>query len=316
MVTPEGLCRGCILAITEFDAAWYFTPDDRGRDAQLELIIPGLQRRRATPIGSYRLRSDGRYHPPPWARRQRQEPVFDDQRVCPPVMPGQLVLWRASRTLTREHASRIRDRILDGYPEMKKELSALLAEHDYTDSWGQLADTMIRLALAVRDSDGSPLIEPSALEDLPGMRDTVAELARRAGLLAPVSPRDLEVRRPRHGPDPRHHDGQRARSCAYCLNWGIGSVCAYCLTWAGRSKGKCSGCRRAGIPLRRRRCRACELRALGLGGPRPGWIQVAMHGSWNPSLSGSGAAGPTDSITPNRRTCRYGTADRGSPVTT
>jgi len=217
LVTPEGLCRSCILAITEFDAAWYFTPDDR-RCVQLELIIPGMPRRRAAPTGSYRLRSDGRYHPPPWARRQRPGPVFDDPRVCPPTMPGQLMLWRASRSLASEHAARIRDPILDGRPEMKKELSALLAEHDYTKSWGQLADGMIRLALAVRDADGSQLIEPSALEDLPGMRDTVAELARRAGLLAPVSPGDLEVRRPRHGPDPRHYDGQRAQSCEYCLN--------------------------------------------------------------------------------------------------
>ncbi len=90
---------------------------------------------------------------------------------------------------------------------MKNALSALLAEHGYSKRWGQLADDMIRLALAVRDANGSGLIEPSALEDLPGMRDTVAELARRTGLLAPVSPADLEFRRPRHGPDPRHHDG-------------------------------------------------------------------------------------------------------------
>ena len=267
------------MAITEFDAAWYFTPDDRGRCVQLELILPGLPRRPAVPIGSYRLRSDGRYHPPPWARRQRPEPVFDDPRVCPPAMPGQLMLWRASRSLAREHAARIRDRVLDGYPEMKKGLSALLAEHDYTKSWGLLADAMIRLALAVREANGSHLIEPSALEDLPGMRDTVAELARRAGLLAPVSPGDLEVRRPRHGPDPRHHDGQRAQSCEYCLNWGVGPVCADCLAWARRSRGTCPGCHRTGVPLRRRRCRACELRA-GQQSPPPARVQLALHGPW------------------------------------
>jgi integrase len=278
MVTPEGLCRGCILAITEFDAAWYFAPDDRGRRVQLELIIPGLPRRPAMPIGSYRLRSDGRYHPPPWARRQRPETVFDDPSVCPPVMPGQLMLWRASRSIAWEHAARIRDRPLAGYPQIKKALSALLAEHGYSMRWGKLVDDMIRLALAVRDADGSQLIEPSALEDLPGMRDTVAELARRTGLLAPVSPADLEFRRPRHGPDPRH-DGQRAQSCGYCLNWGLGSVCADCLAWAGRARGTCSGCHRSGVPLRRRRCRSCELRA-GQKGPPPAQIQLAMHGPW------------------------------------
>jgi hypothetical protein len=164
MVTPEGLCRGCILAITEFDAVWYFAPDGRGRRVQLELIISGLPRRPAMPIGSYRLRSDGRYHPPPWARRQRPEAVFNDQRVCPPVMPGQLMLWRAARSIAWEHAARIRDRPLDGYPEMKKALSALLDEHGYSKKWGQLAEDMIRLALAVRDANGSQLIEPSALD--------------------------------------------------------------------------------------------------------------------------------------------------------
>jgi integrase len=279
LVNPEGLCRGCILAITEFDAAWYFAPDDRGRDVQLELIIPGLPRRRAVPIGAYRLRSDGRFHAPHWARRQRPETVFDDESVCPPTMPGQLTLWRPRRSIAWEHAARIRDRPLNSFPEMRKALSDLLAEHCYSKRWEMLAEGMIRLALAVRDADGSQLIEPSALEDLPGMRDTVAELARLAGLLAPVSPADLEFRRPRHGPGPRHHDSQRAQSCQYCLNWGIGSVCAACLSWTGRTRGTCSGCHRSGVPLRRRRCRACELHAGQQGSP-PTWVQLAMHGPW------------------------------------
>jgi hypothetical protein len=111
------------------------------------------------------------------------------------------------------------------------------------------------------------------------MRDTVVELARRAGLLAPVSPADLEFRRSRHGPGPRHHDGQRAQSCQYCLNWGVGSVCAACLSWTGRARGTCSGCQRSAVPLRRRRCRACELNAGQQDSP-PTWVQLAMHGSW------------------------------------
>ena len=182
---------------------------------------------------------------------------------------------RPARTVARIADSHPRARVQDPRPDPGR----LCGDEEGTVSpaggarlhrqLGRLADTMIRLALAVRDSDGSPLIEPSRWKTFRHARYG-CRTGRRAGLLAPVSPRDLEVRRPRHGPDPRHHDGQRARSCAYCLNSGIGSVCAYCLTWARRSKGKCSGCRRAGIPLRRRRCRACELRALGLGGPRPG----------------------------------------------
>ncbi len=114
LVNADGLCRGCIVAVTESDADLVLRPRRPRPPVQLELIIPGLPRRPAKPIGSYRLRSDGRYHPPPWARRQRPETVFNDQRVCPPVMPGQLKLWRASRSIAWEHATRIRDRPLAG----------------------------------------------------------------------------------------------------------------------------------------------------------------------------------------------------------
>lgn len=267
LVTPEGLCRSCILAVSEFDAAWYFTPDNRGRCVQLELMVPGLPRRRAVPIGSYRLRSDGRYHPPPWARRQRLEPLFDDPRVCPPAMPGQLMLWYPARTLTTEHAARIRDRPLDGYPEMQKHLSALMAEHGYTQGWKRFADGMIRLALAVRDADGETLISPSMLPGLPQMPDTVGEVARRAGLLDIALTEDLP-RRLRFGPAPRHSEPQ---NCARCLNWGVGSVCRDCARWASGTEGTCPGCGRAG-QLEPRAVRViAEQEAAGLVG------QPAVH---------------------------------------
>jgi hypothetical protein len=89
------------MAVTESDADWYFASDDCGRCVQLSLILPGLRLpRAAVPIGSYRLRSDGRYHPPEWARRQRPAQMADDRRVCPPAMAGQLLLFRPSRVLT------------------------------------------------------------------------------------------------------------------------------------------------------------------------------------------------------------------------
>jgi site-specific recombinase XerC len=141
---------------------------------------------------------------------------------------------------------------------------------------------MIRLALAVRDADGDRLIQPAALEDLPHLRDTVAEIAGRAALLAAVSAGDLERRRPRFGPSPRHQDGQRAQSCLYCYDWGAEPVCRDCLTWARRRKGTCSGCHRAEVPLRRRTCRACTLWASVAGSRERAstWVQLALHGQW------------------------------------
>jgi len=269
LVTPEGLCRGCILAVKESDADWYYAPDDRGRDVQLTLIMPGLGQRRAMPIGSYRKRSDGRYHPPDWARSQRSAAPADDKRICPPAIPGQLLLFRPRRSLTGEHAARISARRLAGYQELERELAAYAADHGYTRAWRQIADGMIRLALAVRDSDGDTLISLAALEDLPHLRDTVAELARRAMLL---SQEPMAARRPPFGPRPRH-----ARSA-----WR-----------AARPRERCPACGQAGVRLRGNLCRACARQAgvSSLGKDCSGWVQLSM--GWPEPRNGLPSA-PTD----------------------
>ena len=80
------------------------------RPVQLVFILPGLWLPPRVPFGSYRARSDGRFHPPPWARAQIPAEVLDDPRFCAPVMDGQLPLFEARRTLTVADASKIRDR--------------------------------------------------------------------------------------------------------------------------------------------------------------------------------------------------------------
>ncbi len=101
-------------------------------------------------------------------------------------MAGQFLPCRPPRSLTSDHAIRIRDRGAE-YPVLRQELSACAADHGYTKSWRQ-AVGMIRLALAVRSPDSDQPIQPPALNDLPRLRDTVAELVRRATLLCTAPP--------------------------------------------------------------------------------------------------------------------------------
>jgi len=112
--------------------------------------------------------------------------VADDLRTCPSALAGQFLACRPPRSLTSDHAIRIRDRGAE-YPLLKQELSACVADHGYTKSWQQAAG-MTRLALAVRSADSDQPIQPPALYDLPRLRDTVAGLARRDRLLRTALP--------------------------------------------------------------------------------------------------------------------------------
>ncbi|HEY3980179.1 MAG TPA: hypothetical protein VGM79_23085 [Streptosporangiaceae bacterium] len=81
------------------------------------------------PFGSYRARSDGRFHPPPWARAQIPAEVLDDPRFCPPVLAGQLPLFEVRRVLTVADARKIGDRVLGGWDQAEPVVAAYAAEH-------------------------------------------------------------------------------------------------------------------------------------------------------------------------------------------
>ena len=107
-VNDEGLCRACIVAITEYDAAWYRDPEQAARHCgwtQLGFCLPGPAKRRARTIGTYRLQTDGRYHLVDWARAQYPAVPLDDRRICPPAQVGQLALFPAPYQLRRHHAA-------------------------------------------------------------------------------------------------------------------------------------------------------------------------------------------------------------------
>jgi hypothetical protein len=273
LVNADGLCPPCITEIQQSDAAWYFNPASESRPVQLVFILPGLRLPHRMPFGSYRARSDGRFHPPPWARAQIPAEVLDDPQFCPPVLAGQLPLFEIRRTLTVGDARGIRDRVLAGWDRAEPLLAAYAAEHEYGQWWQLTMSAVLRLALAVREADGKPLVDDAVLGALPRFSGAAAEILRRANLLDAACGR---VAGPR---GIRHHVGPGPRSCQTCGAWGTRLRCEACREWevsGGYQPGTCQRCGQPGVPLRDGRCRACliHVREHGPATARQPWVQL------------------------------------------
>jgi hypothetical protein len=273
LVNADGLCRPCIGEIQESDAAWYFDPPPDLRPVRLVFILPGLRLPPRLPFGSYRARSDGRFHPPSWARAQLPADVLDDPWFCPPVMAGQLPLFEARRVLTAGDARMIRDRVLAGWHRVEPVLAAYASEHGYGRGWQLTMSAVLRLALAVREADGKLLVDDAVLDILPRFGGAAAEILRRAGLL---DARCGRVPGPRGS---RHRVGPGPRSCQTCGAWGTRRRCQACQEWetsGGCQLGTCQRCGQPGLPLRGGRCRACliHIREHGPAAARQSWVQL------------------------------------------
>jgi len=253
LVNVDGLCGPCVAAVKESDAAWYFSPVPRPRPVQLKLIIPGLALPPRQAFGSYRARSDGRFHPPRWARAQVAAAPADDPRVCPPATAGQLALFRPQRTLALEDEARIRDRPLAGEDAAVQELDAYATEHGYGEWWRHALRAALRLALAIRDADGRLLVDGEALDDLPRFAGAAAVILRRAALLDPQC-------QAAHTPSARTGASPGPLPCESCGAWGTRRKCEGCRSWeayGGHEPGTCGRCGQPCVPLREGRCRAC-----------------------------------------------------------
>ena len=273
LVNADSLCPPCITEIQESDAAWYFNPALEPRPVQLALILPGLRLPHRMPFGSYRARSDRRFHPPPWARAQIPAEVLDDPRFCPPVMARQLPLFGPCRMLVVADARKIRDRVLADWDQAEPMLSAYTAEHEYGQAWQQTMSAVLRIALAVREADGKLLVDDAVLDVLPRFSRHAAEILRRANLLDAACGR---VAGPR---GIRHHVGPGPRSCQTCGAWGTRLRCEACREWevsGGYPPGTCQRCGQPGVPLRDGRCRACliHIREYGPATARQRWVQL------------------------------------------
>ncbi|MGW7069438.1 hypothetical protein ACWGII_34185 [Streptomyces sp. NPDC054855] len=281
-VNVDGFCRICVLAIVHHDATWYYEPvaaAKRQVATQLALIVPGITLK-AAPFGAYRQRSDGRYHPPAWARAQRPDPVHDDPRICPPAIPGQLSLFPAPYRMRHEHAAAILDRPEHELPDFREALEALNSHtdrHAYGAGSHRLALRVLRLALAARRAAGCGPIDDRLIKALPGSRPIVTATLGRAGLLAEgVGMNDPQ-------PDERRPARTRAPiSCPQCQAWGRGhsGLCRGCSSWAARPRpvGHCVRCGAGPLPLREGWCHGC-LRHRALLGPaydHVSWRQLPL----------------------------------------
>ena len=249
------------------------------------LILPGDRLPSAQPLDRpQRGRVPDRTRPRSWLYQLRiasAGPV-DGPRICPPAIPGQLLLFRMRRQLTDAHARRIKDRELAGYERLMEAAVALAAERSLTTSWWRGTCLMLRLALAVREADGGGRITREALDDLPRFRNAAADVLRHAGLT-------------RAGTLPPRPRGSLAvipvspqRSCEYCDSWGTRKTCSSCGSWRhqGHPADDCTRCGRRGIPLLDGLCRACCLH-IDQHGPETRaqpWTQLWFGGDLAPRL--------------------------------
>lgn len=277
----DGLCRLCLQVIRTFDAEWIADPV-AGQPCQLALILPGVRLPRSQPIDRpLKGRPRDASRPRSWLDRQRiasAEPS-DDPRVCTPAVRGQLLLFRPRRLLAQDHVRRIRDRDLADYERLRAIAIAQAAEQGFSKAWWRAACWMLRLALAVRVSDGEDLVAEEVLDDLPRSQSAAAAILREAGLLRPRL-----RRRPVIPPKPH-------RSCRHCDCWGFRSVCSGCnswSTWPGRHPvGDCGRCGRRSVPLLNGICRACCLHIdqHGRDARKATWTQLWFGGDLAPRLA-------------------------------
>lgn len=283
-VNTDGLCRLCLLTIRLDDPEWITHPTG-GRPSQLMLILPGDRLPRSQPLDKPQQgRAPDRSRPRSWLDQLRiasAEPV-DDPRICPPAIRGQLLLIRPRRQLTDTHARRIRHRELADFDRLAETAAVLAAERGLTKAWWRATCLMLRLALAVREADGDDQIPEETLDDLPTLRNPVADVLRHAGLTG------AGMLRPRRRPRPVVlHKPQR--SCRYCDCWGFRRTCEGCSNWSKQNHpiGTCARCRRADIPLADGLCRACCLH-IDQHGPQAraeSWTQLWLGGDLAPRLA-------------------------------
>lgn len=269
-VDGEGICRGCRQAVRlDDDLEWVMVPQECGPRHRQLLLTPG----RAWSANALPVSRTSRASRQAMERRTKPSSVSDgdDPAVLPAVVPGQGVLLTLKRTLTCDMPHRIRARPLRGYEQALPQAAAFAAERGLSEAWVRQVAGMLRLALAVRDADGTALVSAQALDELPQLRFAVEQILARAGMLwardAPSTRRVMgrpvayaDVLPP--PPEPR------PRSCLDCDAWMVrknGRRCRPCQAWRTapqRIAGVCRRCARGGLPLKNGWCRGCCLHVL------------------------------------------------------
>jgi hypothetical protein len=154
LVNRNDLCRLCLLTLRTVDKTWLADPQPR-QPTQLFLVISGLSLPNAR--GLHRRPSPRRLLPPRnpgWVCAALDRPVADEPTICPPLPPGQQMLFTPRRTLTLALAQRITERQPAGYPAAEQVVRGLAEESKRSVSWRQRVFRMVCLVLAAAEADG------------------------------------------------------------------------------------------------------------------------------------------------------------------
>ncbi|MHC3388774.1 hypothetical protein ACLQ2E_04845 [Streptomyces lavendulocolor] len=205
--------------------------------------------------------------------RAAAAPTRDDPAVLPPTVPGQLPLFPVRRMLSIDICRRILQRPLVGYADVVEHTAAFAADTGISKAMQRKLHEMLRLALAVRDSDGDDLIDELILDDIPNYGRSVRAILLRAEMLR-LLPEPREPDRPQRSRTSRPMRRVWAprpmtpRSCQQCGSWFAAKmkvICEPCSSFAARkrglnpaSAGACYRCRRVDLPLADGYCRGCR----------------------------------------------------------
>lgn len=166
-------------------------------------------------------------------------------------MPGQLALFKPMRrTLTLEHAGRLRGRDFTELRALRAAIDATARERGLSEGWRLLAVRMTRLALACREP-GEDLVREEDLAQLPELRGTTAELLRATGL--------LHSRKTSWAP--ALHTRPEPKNCEFCFAWSgtAQRLCSACKNWRRLHRVMvCRRCRRT-LPTAFGHCRLCRV---------------------------------------------------------
>ena len=268
-LNTDGLCKPCLQAIRAEDDAEWALALDTARPRHLQLLL-GTGRDNANQA---RPLSRGSGHGPrvgeEWRLKlkQQRETPGKPSAVLQPQTWGQIPLFTLPRTLTDATARAISGRPVPGWEQTRTALSEMASEHGLTTAWQFKVGEMVRLALAIREAEGTQLLPEAMLRDLPSNGDAVRLILLRTGLLeaAPQPIRFSRTDQPstRYITVPAPPHGRLPRSCRDCDAWMPSDHralrCHPCRHWRERyERGQCSRCRRGERPLRDGRCRTCH----------------------------------------------------------
>ncbi|MFG2134961.1 hypothetical protein ACGFNV_45480 [Streptomyces sp. NPDC048751] len=240
---------------------------------QLRLLIPGAA------DGAWRLGK------PPTAR-----PAEPRRCVLPATTPGQQVLFPVLRRLGAPELLDLAERHWPEEEALKQYTLVLARQRGLGRAWCNQVRRRLRLALAVRDAEGERKVSREILDQGRGMQFGAAaaqEVLEQAGLWRGPTQVSDQMRPHRIGVPAGTVTG-----CAHCGSWGVTTrLCTACANYrAKRPAGRCTRCRRDGLPLHVKTslCRGCLAYVRNVPQPSAAFTQLTFAGVLAHQVVGKG----------------------------